>query len=229
MAEALAEAYRCPLPCVVRNSFPLQPVSRLARPTPAGEASFIWFSQTIGPGRGLELFIAAWNRMKQPTRLFLLGEERAGYRAHLMSLISPEQRARLRFLPLVTPDELPIKLAEFDLGLALEPRWPTNRDITITNKILQYLNAGLALVATDTAGQSEVLRAAPDSGLLVQLHETTQLARQLDELVGSPTRLRAAQEAARAAASAVFCWEKDAPRLLAAVDGAFAAPVRSPA
>jgi glycosyltransferase involved in cell wall biosynthesis len=127
------------------------------------------------------------------------------------------------FISFVSPESLPDKLAEFDLGLALEPRRFSSRDLTITNKIFQYMNAGLAVVATDSAGQGEVLRAAPDAGLLVAAHETGELARQLDRLLADPARLRTMQAAARRAAEEKFCWEREAPRLLAAVERALAA------
>ncbi|MDI1249704.1 MAG: glycosyltransferase [Lacunisphaera sp.] len=222
MAEALVAAFHCPRPLVVRNVFPLQPVARTHRPPAEGPPSFIWFSQTIGPGRGLELMMSAWARTTRPSRLFLLGDERPGFCAYLRHRLPAERRGDLQVIPLVTPDQLPGKLAEFDIGLALEPRHPVNRNITITNKLFQYFNAGLAVLATDTAGQREVMRAAPDTGLLVQAHETTQLAAQLDALLGDPGRLRAMQLAARAAAEREFCWEREAPVLLAAVERALA-------
>jgi hypothetical protein len=53
MADALTAAYRCPPPIVVRNSFPLQPRSRVDSPPVHRLPAFVWFSQTIGPGRGL--------------------------------------------------------------------------------------------------------------------------------------------------------------------------------
>jgi glycosyltransferase involved in cell wall biosynthesis len=217
MADALAAAYHCPPPLVIRNSFPLQPRSRVDTPAAAGAPSFIWFSQTIGPGRGLELFFAAWARTRQPSKVYLLGDERPGYRAKLLSRLPESRRGDLHFIPLVTPEQLPGKLAEFDIGLALEPRWPLNRNITITNKILQYMNAGLAVIATDTAGQKEVMAAAPDCGVLITAHETTEYAAKLDALLGDPARLRATQLASRAAAEREFCWERETPRLLAAV------------
>jgi glycosyltransferase involved in cell wall biosynthesis len=220
MADALTDAYQCPPPMVIRNSFPLQPRSRADRPATTGAPSFIWFSQTIGPGRGLELFFAAWARTTQPSKVYLLGDERPGYRQKLLARLPESRRGDLHFIPLVTPEELPAKLAEFDIGLALEPRWPLNRNITITNKILQYMNAGLAIIATDTAGQQEIMAAAPDCGLLISAHETTEYAAKLDTLLGDHARLRAAQLAARAAAEREFCWERETPRLLAAVRGA---------
>ena len=229
MAAALAEAYRCPRPIVLHNTFPLQPRSRLDRPAGDGPPAFIWFSQTVGPGRGLKLFFSAWARMRVRSRVYLLGDERPGYRQHLLSRLPESRRADVGFIPLVPPDTLAAKLAEFDVGLALEPNWPRNRDVTISNKIFQYMNAGLAVVSTDTAGQSEVMRAAPDCGLLVQAHETTLLTARLDELIGQPGRLHACQAAARAAADAQFCWERDAPQLLSAVGVALRSPILIPA
>ena len=222
MADGLRKLHGGKKPLVLHNCFPLQPNPRTLRPETGGPPRFIWFSQTIGPGRGLELFIAAWARTTQPSELCLLGDERAGYREKLLSRLPTERHAHLHFFPSVPPGELPGRLAEFDIGLALEPRWPVNRNIAITNKILQYLNAGLAIVATDTDGQQEVMRAAPDCGLLVTAHETAEFAMRLDALLGDRARLRAAQQAARAAAEREFCWERETPRLLAAVAGALA-------
>ena len=217
MAGALATAYGCPPPIVIRNTFPLQPRPRPAAPPGPGAPRFIWFSQTIGPGRGLELFFAAWARTTAPSQVCLIGDERPGYREKLLNRLPPARRADVKFLPLVPPEELPAKLAEFDLGLALEPDWPRNKDITISNKIFQYLNAGLAVVATNTAGQREVMDAAPDCGLSVTAHETSDFAAQLEALLGDGPRLRAMQLAARAAAERKFCWEHEVPVLLDAV------------
>lgn len=224
MADALTTAYQCPPPIVIRNSFPLQPRSRVDTPAATGALSFIWFSQTIGPGRGLELFFAAWARTKQPSQVYLLGDERPGYRQKLLDRLPPARHGDLHFLPLVTPGQLPDKLAEFDIGLALEPRWPLNRNITITNKILQYLNAGLAVIATDTAGQREVMQAAPGCGVVADNTDAASWARQLDAVLGDSAQLRRMQQAARAAAEREFCWEHDAPRLLAAVARALSVP-----
>jgi glycosyltransferase involved in cell wall biosynthesis len=218
MADALQAAFLCPPPIVLRNTFPLQARVRTDDPTPTpGGPKFIWFSQTIGPGRGLELFFAAWARTSYPSKVYLLGDERPGYRQKLLDRLPSARRNDLHFIPLVPPEQLPDKLAEFDFGLALEPNWPVNRNVTISNKIFQYMNAGLAVVSSRTAGQLEVMRAAPECGLLVAAHETNEYAAQLDTLLGDHGRLRSVQLAARAAAEREFCWERETPRLLAAV------------
>ncbi|MEO6873549.1 MAG: glycosyltransferase [Opitutaceae bacterium] len=228
MAAALAESYGCPRPIVLRNTFPLQERARTDRPAGKEPPAFIWFSQTVGPGRGLELFLSAWAQTRVRSHVHLLGDARPSYRQHLLARLPEARRGDVHFIPLVTPEELPAKLAEFDLGLALEPHWPRNRDLTITNKITQYLNAGLAVIAADTAGQNEIMHAAPDCGLLVQAHESTLLAARLDELLADRHRLRACQLAARTAAVTQFNWSQTEPRLLDAVARALASPMIRP-
>jgi hypothetical protein len=46
----------------------------------------------------------------------------------------------------------------------------------------------------------------------------------LDGLIARPERIAAMGAAARRAAEAVFCWERDEPRLLAAVATALGSP-----
>ena len=224
MANALVDAYHCPPPVVLRNSFPLQLHSRADTLPNDRPPRFIWFSQTIGPGRGLEQFFAAWALTKRRSEVFLLGDERPGYREELLANLPATRCSDVHFLPLVTPAALPGVLAEFDLGLALESQSPLNRNITITNKILQYMNAGLAIIASDTDGQREVMSAAPNCGTLVRSDQPAEFAAKLDEFTGDRARLRAAQLASRSAAENEFCWEKESSRLLEAVAHALAVP-----
>lgn len=224
MADALREAYGCPRPIVVRNTFPLPSRARSDHPSNTTAPTFVWFSQTVGPGRGLEEFIAAWALTKNPSRVCLIGGARSGYCENLLAALAPERRAHVNVLPLIAPSELTDRLADFDIGLALEPRSPRNKDLTISNKIFQYLGSGLAVVATNTAGQSEVMRAAPDCGILVSTLDAPAFASQLDELIGNRDRLRARQLAARAAAEREFSWERESSRLLTSVEQALSTP-----
>ncbi len=55
----------------------------------------------------------------------------------------------------MSPQQLDILAAQADVGLALEQSNPINRDICLTNKIFTYLSAGLAIIFSDTAAQTE--------------------------------------------------------------------------
>jgi glycosyltransferase involved in cell wall biosynthesis len=217
LADGLHARYDGHRPIILTNSFPLQ--AEPARP-PNTPPAFFWFSQTLGPGRGLELFFAAWIRTKHPSRVVLLGESTPGYQEKLLREIPAERRTFISFLPLVPPAELPALVAQHDIGLALEESSIVNRDLTITNKILQYLNAGLAIVASSTAGQREVLARAGGAGVLVDTHDQERFAAALDSFLDDPAVLARQQVIARRAAIEIFCWEREAPKLLAAVSGA---------
>ena len=225
LADALHARYRGTRPHVIANSFPLQPPAP-ARSATGGPPSFFWFSQTLGPGRGLEPFLAAWARTRHPSRLVLLGETRSGFDAAVLARLPAAFRSRVTFLPLVSPAELPALIARHDIGLALEHAFIVSRNLTITNKILQYLNAGLAVVASDTAGQRAVLTHSPAAGVIVETHATTAFAAILDTLLADRAALAARQHAARRLAETVYCWEREAPRLLSLVDAALGAAPR---
>lgn len=217
LADALQQAAGGRRPAVVYNSFPLQPNPRNG--PPGDPPSFIWFSQTIGPGRGLEEFLKVWNQMSVSSRVTLVGEDRHGYRDTLRSLVSPERQGLLNFADLVPPDTLPSLIARHDVGLALEPLIPLNKNLTVSNKIFQYVNAGLAVVATPTAGQREVLARNVDAGVFL-LTTPAANATALDQLLRDRAMLQSRQQAARRLAEAQYCWEHASHALLDLVNHA---------
>jgi glycosyltransferase involved in cell wall biosynthesis len=158
--------------------------------------------------------------MRVPSHLCLLGDVSDSYRKKLIDLVPASRRGELRFLPLTSPGDLPSAIAAYDIGLALEPETPESRYLTTTNKIFQYLNAGLAIVATPTAGQREVMSAIPACGIIVESKEPKVLAAQLDTLLSSSVRLGEMGAAARDGAANRYCWERTAPQLVAAVAAA---------
>lgn len=216
LARALFGRYGGQRPDVVTNSFSLQPNPLTPETSRASPARFFWFSQTLGPGRGLEPFLRAWGRTESDSEVVLLGEDPGNYADQLRGLVPPACRSRLSFRPLVPPADLPGVIAEHDIGLALEDPSIVNRDLTITNKILQYLNAGLAVVATPTAGQREVLGSDPEAGIILDLEDTNAPDR-LRELTSDSARLRSRQAAARRLAETRYCWERVEPTLIAIV------------
>ena len=216
LAAALHSRHGGIRPQVITNSFPLQPDPR--RGPPGDPPAFFWFSQTLGPGRGLEAFLEAWTRTLQPSSLVLLGDSDGDFRERLLGSTPAQKRHAIAFLPTVRPAELAALIARHDIGLALEQNSITSRNLTITNKILQYLNAGLAVVASDTAGQREVLGRTGGAGIAVSLDDAGALARVLDSLLADRAALARRQAAARRAAEETYCWEREAPRLLSLVE-----------
>jgi glycosyltransferase involved in cell wall biosynthesis len=222
MADGLHAAIGGKRPEVITNAFPLQTLPR-RNDDQRRNPRFFWFSQTLGPGRGLDAFLDAWSLTREPSELVLLGRPASGFDAALRARVPVSHRARIAFQPLVPPDALPAVIATHDIGLALEEPAIRNRDLTITNKILQYLNAGLAIVASDTAGQREVLARDQDAGLIFSpATNATGRAVMLDQLLRDRADLRRRQTAAHRLAEEHYCWEREAPRLVALVEKALA-------
>ncbi|AOS45739.1 hypothetical protein Verru16b_02826 [Lacunisphaera limnophila] len=215
LAGALFTRYGGRQAAVITNSFPLQ--SRPPLDQPEGPPAFFWFSQTLGPGRGLEEFLAAWSRTSHPSRVVLLGTPTPGYDQRLLALLPPERRSQVAFLALVPPDDLPALIAGHHVGLALEQGDIPSRNLTITNKILQYLNAGLAIVASDTAGQREVLAHDPTAGVIVDVQDPAAFTRALDGLLADPVALARRRQAARGLAERIYCWDREGPRRVALI------------
>jgi glycosyltransferase involved in cell wall biosynthesis len=218
LAAGLFARYQGRRPKVVTNSFPLQPLDPFH--PPGHPPAFFWFSQTIGPGRGLEAFLSAWPKGRHPSRLVLLGAIDEAYRRRLLEMVPATFRPMISILPPVPPRDLPDVIARHDIGLALEESEILSRDLTITNKILQYLNAGLAVLASDTAGQREVLASGAAAGRLIRLNEPVQLISAMDSLLADAKSLDTARRSARELARRRYSWEQDGQCLLKIVEEA---------
>jgi glycosyltransferase involved in cell wall biosynthesis len=228
MSAALAAAYDCPPPTVVYNAFAWS--DRQARDGASGDRrdrripSLHWFSTTLGPGRGLEDLLAATTLLDRDFEIHLRGNPAPGFAEWIRTRIPERRRERLWLHPLVANDRLLSRIAEHDIGFAGEQPECRSRDVTVTNKILHYLLAGLAVVASDTEGQREVAARAPGAVLLYRAGDARSLADALDRLLGSQDALADAKAAALAAARDTFCWERQEPILLDAIACAVACP-----
>lgn len=219
IADTIAELYGVRRPVVVLNTFPApdlptEPGPR--RDRRSSNPSLYWFSQTMGPDRGIEDALEALGRMATPAHLHLRGAVCADYRSRVLARARELGAVdRVHFLELVPPDELIPRSAEHDVGLALEQPLTRNRDLCVTNKLFTYMLAGLAVAATDTAGQRAVLTGRDVGAFLYQPGDVDGLARQLDALLVSSDRLAAAKARSRTAALGEFAWEVEAAKLVA--------------
>lgn len=210
-------------PKVVLNAFSLAertPTGRVARDRRGGPFSLYWFSQVVGPGRGIEEAVVATGRLGFPVELHLRGAVIPEFAERVRSLADEHGMGeRLVIHPPAPPGELVPLAGEHDVGLALEQPTSLNRELCATNKIFTYLVAGLAVAATDTRGQRDVMAEAPGAGFLYPAGDPDALAQELRILLSSPGRLTEAKRAALAAAERRLCWEREAPALVAFLEG----------
>jgi glycosyltransferase involved in cell wall biosynthesis len=210
---------------VIDNAFALPShAPDLCRVDPA-RLRVYWFSQTIGPGRGLEDAILALGRAGVGAELALRGRPQAGYVALLEQLASRHAPlVAVVHLPPAPPDAMIECARGYDVGLALEQMAPRNRQLCLTNKAFTYILAGMAVAITDTPGQHAL---AADLGLaaaLVPPGDIDALAAAFKHWAANPAALACAKSTAWAAATRRWHWEHELERgrLLALVREAVA-------
>lgn len=221
MSEALAREFGCARPTVLYNverwiEREAMDGLRRDRRDPA-LPSIVWYSQTLGPGRGLEDLLAALPHMRHDAEIHLRGTPAAGFVERLRMQLPERWRPRVTVHGVVPARELLSRVAEHDIGFAGEVTGIRSRDLTVTNKIMSYLLGGLAVVASDTAGQREVAAQAEGAVLLYPSGDAAALAATLDVLLANRERLAAGRAAALQAAQRTFCWERQEERLVALV------------
>lgn len=223
MANALSAAYNAAPPQVIYNVFPradgVEPKSS-ERPAPL---KLHWYSQTIGPGRGLETLFSAIPFLNEAVEIHLRGNYPPSSQAWMEPLIPNEWRSRVIVHPLVSNAELPLRIAENDIGLALEMSTCDSRHYTATNKLFQYMQAGLAVIASDTAGQREIMKQVPNIGILMSGNSPAELAAAINQYNQNRAQLQQAKQAAYRASQQTFCYETQVPALLSTLNQALSA------
>lgn len=186
--------------------------------------SFHWFSQTIGPGRGLEMLAQALPKLKGNWELSLRGNLQ-NHRVWFDAIFSPEIQKRIRLLEPVSNADLLSRTMSHDVGLALESPYCESRALTATNKIFEYLRAGLAVIATDTPGQLEVLQECPDAGVVVSATDPSLLAAAMQAYIDDAELLAKSRAASNLAGSGLWDWERHRNILTATISHALTAPI----
>ncbi|MBC7913698.1 MAG: glycosyltransferase [Pyrinomonadaceae bacterium] len=210
LARVLSKTYSCKLPAVIYNAFQSNthlPQKNKDFNTPL---KLFWFSQTIGTGRGLEEFIQVLASVKNAVELHLLGAITLEYTEELRLLI-PQQH-QIHFHKLVEEQYLAEKIASFDIGLALEKTEPLSRNYTITNKFFQYLQAGLPVIASETAGQTEAFNTYKP-GFMLNKNPAPSQAADFENWLNDPESLTIAQNRAKEAAH-FYNWENESKKLI---------------
>ncbi len=177
-----------------------------------------WFSQTVGPNRGLEAAVAVLGRMRTPVELHLRGTPAPGFAGSLQALATREGLGRpIRFLSPGSPSEMARLAAGADLGLSTEARFPLNRDICLTNKVFVYLLAGIPQLLSSTVAQSALAPQLGEAALLADLDQPGAVAARLDAFFAEPGRATAARLSARGLSERRFCWDVEKSTFLGSV------------
>ena len=213
IAAAYADKYGVKTPVTILNVFPKEETQQKPAHSPV---RFYWYSQVIGPKRGLEMLLEAAGLVPEPFELHLRGSWHSdNYKRDLEKLAAECGCAEKLFFhdPILAKDII-ADAANYDVGLALELDVSVNKYLAVSNKLFSYLMSGLALIMTDTDGQKNIYARFPAAGRLCRMNDTESLAGAMRFFIEDAGRLMAAKKAAREAAETRFNWENESATLL---------------
>lgn len=194
---------------VIRNVFSRRFLqsSEIFRSDPS-ELRIFWFSQTVGPNRGIELLVDAIDKLPDCNiSLHLMGDVPASFREQLLSGLAVP--GKVHFIPPVPPDDIFSISARYDIGFSAEVPLCDNRDYCLTNKLFTYILAGNCILASNTAAQKLFFSQYPGLGLIYRYDDVNSLMAQLKKLYDDRALLSACRRNALQFGGLELNWESE--------------------
>jgi len=188
-----------------------------------GPLKLFWFSQTVGPNRGLEMVIEAIRLANAACELHILGQSPEGYKQHFIELAiaSGLTSDALYFYEPVNPDQLVEMATRFDIGLASETGFCLNNKLALSNKLFTYVQSGLVLAASNTTAQKWFIEQYPQTGKLY--NDASQLSGILTELNRNRGALLNIKRHSFEAGQTQLNWEHESQKFLTIIKDILAA------
>ena len=166
IADALAAQYGIERPVALYNT---PPIVRNLEKMPSSGLRLYWRNGVLGFGqRGLEDALLALRALPYDVSLTLQGRLRPDGAAKLYPRIAELGLQDRVFVRAPYPPQEAVQAATaFDIGLCLERPGIRNHELTVSNKLFDYMMAGLAVVASDLPGLRSIVDKA-GSGLLYE-------------------------------------------------------------
>lgn len=222
IAGELVRRYGVPRPEVVRNLPSGSPHG--AGPSPLRErlgidrsARVVLYLGGLQRGRGLESLVRGIASLDGIV-LVLMGPGHPGYVSGLQDVVRRAGvQGRTVFAAPVAAAEVVPWASGADVGVAPIQNVSLSYYLSLPNKLFDYIAAGLPVVASDFP---EIRRVVGEGGVgaLCRPDDPADIARAITWVLADPARYQGLRDAARAAA-VDLTWEREAEKLLAAVDG----------
>jgi glycosyltransferase involved in cell wall biosynthesis len=212
-SEVIAKRYRVAPPTVVRNVPEWQAEPSAPR---KGEAPLAVYFGAVTRNRGLPSALRALALVPE-LRLRIVGPEAWGYRATLAELATELGVSdRLELLDPVAPGDAPSVLADADVGLALIEPACLSYEMTLPNKLYEYVAAGLPVLSSEVPVLAREVR-EQGVGEVADPAYPAAVAAALRAVLEPEANARFCEAAQRLAAEATWTEER---KKLAAVYGA---------
>lgn len=207
-AKFFARAYGIERPLVLQNRPRFtSPASRQRIREELGLSEawpIVLYQGGLQQGRGLERLVRAAAVVEQAYFVFIGGGRLAHSLLQLSQTLSLSER--VHFIPTVSLADLPAYTASADIGVQPIENTCLNHFTTDSNKLFEYLIAGLPVVASDLPEIRRIVR-EHDTGLLVPPGDEQALAQTLKRLVAD-AGLRNRLSANSLSAAKQLNWEQ---------------------
>jgi glycosyltransferase involved in cell wall biosynthesis len=212
MADRLIERFRLTQPVLRVRNAPLSgaqwSAARGGSPDDDG-LKLVWHGFAIHhTGRGVDRLLAAIALCQAKVRLTLQGRiSKDERRVILADCERLGLVGRVTFAPPAHPERIVPSLVGHDVGVIAETGGDENQRLTSSNKLFEYIHAGLAVIAPDLPGLAETI-AEERVGLLYPADDPRQLALCIDRLAADRTAVDRYRERASRAARDIT-WRGD--------------------
>lgn len=212
IANAYQQIFPNLRPVVLLNVFPNSHLS-ITKKNIGQRLKLFWFSQTIGPDRGIDDIVKALQLLnKTDFELHLLGNQSPANNSFIDKINN--SNISIKFHDPVHSDKLIEFAAQFDIGLALEPGFSINNDIALSNKLFTYMQAGLAIIASNTAAQQDFMNQNPQIGSLYPKKDSEILANILLSYYQNKDKLTRCKSESLRLAHDQYNWEIESLKFL---------------
>jgi glycosyltransferase involved in cell wall biosynthesis len=127
-------------------------------------------------------------------------------------------RRNIEVLPRTPHPEVVREMLSARVGLALLYPLPNHDDAIRSNKLFEYMAAGVPVIASDLPSWRGIV-CGVGCGLVVDPHDPAAIAGAIERLLRDPEEAEAMGRRGRAAVESTFNWDGEAARLLALYDG----------
>jgi glycosyltransferase involved in cell wall biosynthesis len=172
--------------------------------------SLVWHGMSINFGncRGVQVLIEALAHCKTNVHLNLQGKiSDNDYNQIESQCLALNVWDKVSILPPAKPDEIVDSIKKHDVGLAGELPEEENQLLTSSNKLFEYIAAGLCTIVPDLPGLKETITEY-ETGVLYKSGDFVELGSLIDELNLNREKLNEFKKNSFNAAAELY-WEKD--------------------
>ncbi len=217
LADELVRLYDIERPLVLRNCAPLRPLTRSTRLRAliggAATRPIVLYQGGFSTGRGLDGLVTAAELLPE-VDVVLIGAA-SPYRDALARRAEGSPHRNVHVLPRVSLDALWELTVGADLGVVLTEPVCLSYEMSLSNKVFEYMVAGLPILGSTIASHRAL---ADETGalLLADAADPADLAAKVRALAGDPERLLVMGRRARAWAERKYNAEAEQARLVLA-------------